>query len=1758
MRASRMSRRKVVMGIWVVSGGEAITVSVYDPKAVQSLEITFLCGWWAELGIPPLKSMAISGLCGVAAYLVQGISLHIPEPDRKGRVDMTKASLRFNPGPPPPLFEFGPSQFDSSKIGERKAGGESRKGDRAESHVVWRGMRTFRQRAVLLACARNGPSVMIVRGWDSSMDWRMTNVVTFHEEDWKTWKEVAEPAKVVTAPYFSSDTPPETQNVSCSSSQSPTSEGQDRSRKCQDIRQSSGTTPTATSGAGAPDTELPPADDKEHKSSSSRAGGESTNPGSAGANAASKKHPAKSSPSFRSPSASATATTDRARNDRLCQAIADRVEARFEGRGGKLALRAPRRRGDGSGGHRGFGGGLGGGGEGTAGLQGGEDDDEDGDDNGGGNGGGDSDGDLYDGGAGVGGGRGLGSDEIGSQEQGKDASIPRQFLSHKAMEERLRSLDVEEDRTAIAGGPRRPLEDADSGMDEFFANLPGARSVKALARRRGANGKMRTVEEIVEQLAINRKREEALAAARRQEAVRKWKSLGKVLCRLLRMSDYWYGFASDGALLSSEERATRRISVLQQIVEMRGVGRTTMKSIVRAIAEMDNLFFKYTTAGWPFSRLVDLTSDARLVKKPTLSVLYEEGETAPRVIGGEVSEPGTPGAQASLVASGSVGQRTSTIGVGNIGRMSSTGAAGRGGGGGRVEEQGTHPSPAKREQQQQDGEKWAVGAYVIIGGSVDLYVLERGPAAKIPTAASQEDLAAKASRGQPMFRPRPPAEWEAADGEAEADEEHGRMGAGALGRRQRLVASEHFEVTLSGSGPGPRRARTRNVAPRWKACRLGAGALFGDRPMQVSTTAGLQATWSQTWRVASKTSAPAPAWSSGAALETAITADETELLEIGVTSYRRFLAKGVRERTNRAVAVLKATKALDGVPAPALARICRYATERTAGRITVDAAHPPLLNPAPGALPARSVSQLAFRCNRESEANDDGESDNNSNSSNGKNNDNNRGNIMCQKGTFRGTVFFIGEGHGDVVVGALDESVGLPRGQGGDGGGSSTESLLAAAAFGNRRNCTKKYERSRPRHGDENGDRSNCERLADGHRTSVGHVKAGAETAVEPGPAAGMMATPSGTGSERKETRLAPGDQKGFDRAGSHPTEPHADDSLETAQAQSSHVSSTSAAIPPISLADGLKEDRDWDSDGGGEEERCSRLAALKRGDFFGVDPVLPSTTASSEGILPRSSRFIHGACSNADADSFTAPSPPNLSPDTMVSAAAGGSLTKSGTGEARCRSRGPLAATDDPLAIVAEPSAVPPPTFPGLHMASLVAGPSGMRCLAVGLAVLQKICPPVHRRLEKAAVERYSGWMTEAKRRNEDDWNESLENESVCSLSRAFYDSYAKGHCSGSVAGKGATDMDSSIGWTIGDDGGSAGGGGGGGGRRSGGSFEDSVDGPRTHGDGEDGATIQAPASIVRSLLSVSTSASESKSIFEMSRRYNGLALCSSGRTVVPVRLGGAIAEATAPLKASLPANQIGNGRLGVRVPPTRVAAAENAENAGVARRICPHTSAGVAMVPQVGRRSSAAPTPTAYGNGGGGGGGVIDTYPEKEGSSSRQPIENDRQTYHGEEPAASVTPLPHSPFPTCPGVDATCTAAETTTINNDQDAGSVGDSCCSRGRRCGANPTRERSASSERLGGGAEIGVLLAKCHRNETYNCPVSPFSMPPSWADVPPLATIEPPGFPPPCKVPTAVVKGARVERGKGGPLEGGDSSMSLQVAQALLSTTTWAT
>lgn len=268
----------------------------------------------------------------------------------------------------------------------------------------------------------------------------------------------------------------------------------------------------------------------------------------------------------------------------------------------------------------------------------------------------------------------------------------------------------------------------------------------------------------------------------------------------------------------------------------------------------------------------------------------------------------------------------------------------------------------------------------------------------------------------------------------------------------------------------------------------------------------------------------------------------------------------------------------------------------------VDAAHPPLLNPAPGVLPARGVSQSAFSCDHESEASDDGGS-----SSSGNDSESIRGCVMCRKGTFRGTAFFIAEGQGQVVLDAQDETGEIQRHPSGDGGGSSTESLLAAKAFGNR--CIKKAKRRRRRGEDDKNDGNNGKRRPGGHNTSARHAEVGATTADELGPAAGT-ATGSTSHSEQRETEFAKDDQKEQTTAGDDPIGALAGDSYEEMNGQRSQVPSPSAVLS-VSLSDGEQEA--WGSRGGAA--RSPRLAELRRGDFFGVDPALPTGTASSPRV---------------------------------------------------------------------------------------------------------------------------------------------------------------------------------------------------------------------------------------------------------------------------------------------------------------------------------------------------------------------------------------------------------------------------------------------------------------------------------------------------------------------------------------------------------------
>ncbi len=101
------------------------------------------------------------------------------------------------------------------------------------------------------------------------------------------------------------------------------------------------------------------------------------------------------------------------------------MELRTEGRGGKLALRTPRRRGEG---HAG----VTGGGDGDTGQEEREEGDEEGE--GGGDGEGDSDGGLYGGGSGlVAGGLGLGSADVGKSDKGK---VRRGRVPEKAARDR--------------------------------------------------------------------------------------------------------------------------------------------------------------------------------------------------------------------------------------------------------------------------------------------------------------------------------------------------------------------------------------------------------------------------------------------------------------------------------------------------------------------------------------------------------------------------------------------------------------------------------------------------------------------------------------------------------------------------------------------------------------------------------------------------------------------------------------------------------------------------------------------------------------------------------------------------------------------------------------------------------------------------------------------------------------------------------------------------------------------------------------------------------------------------------------------------------------------------------------------------------------------------------------------------------------------------------------------------------------------------
>lgn len=141
---------------------------------------------------------------------------------------------------------------------------------------------------------------------------------------------------------------------------------------------------------------------------------------------------------------------------------------------------------------------------------------------------------------------------------------------------------------------------------------------------------------------------------------------------------------------------------------------------------------------------------------------------------------------------------------------------------------------------------------------------------------------------------------------------------------------------------------------------------------------------------------------------------------------------------------------------------------------------------------------------------------------------------------------------------------------------------------------------------------------------------------------------------------------------------------------------------------------------------------------------------------------------------------------------------------------------------------------------------------------------------------------MAEAERRDEGEWNEHLENESVRSLSRYFYESFAKGHYAGDDGKTAHNDnffCSSSVGsLTIG---------------------ECSSTTEHTH--------PRPPFASSSSSSCTPRKERTRRGIFDLSRAFRDLRACSSSQTVIPVRLGRTLplsSEATPPavLKTPIP----------------------------------------------------------------------------------------------------------------------------------------------------------------------------------------------------------------------------------------------------------------
>ncbi|CAM9397924.1 unnamed protein product, partial [Sphacelaria rigidula] len=668
---------------------------------------------------------------------------------------------------------------------------------------------------------------------------------------------------------------------------------------------------------------------------------------------------------------------------------------------------------------------------------------------------------------------------------------------------------------------------------------------------------------------------------------------------------------------------------------------------------------------------------------------------------------------------------------------------------------------------------------MVLRGAVDLYVFERGGAAGLPTAASQENFAIKATRGQPMQRPRFSGDRVTSTPGVSTRPHQAGETARRMSRLKRQALQEEVEAELIGSGPGPRRPPLRNLAPRWKACRLGPGSMFGDRSVFCPFSGDTDPHESSVRPVAATP-----------AIETAVTVGPTELLAIGARAYHLLLAEDEKRRLDEAVAVLRATNAMDGVPTLALQHICRYVTE-----VRYDAT-----SEAGATTASRNENNDQNTSEEEEEEEEEEQShDKPQDTSQTFSRSRRSGSVICRQGSCRRTAFFIADGQGEVIDPSRFEERFLPTGESTQQSGHNDADVRVPFRTGSRTACRSQDSLS-----------------------SLGKV------------------WECGTGSNT--------------------------------------------------------EDEGWSSEDTLRHPETSIRAAavLTRGDFFGVSAVpIPSPdsqvcaccscTPAVGGLVDHPSNGLSffvalGERHDANIPGTTSPNSAGREPTSNERGAA-----KVVTGQTT-NSTVMHFATKLPTAVGTDTS----PKFRGVHKASLVAGAGGVRCLTVGLAVLERLCPPVHRRLARVAATRYAEWMAEAGRRYDEEWNERLENESVQSLSRSFYKSFAKGHYSGYCGGTSCNDgfsySSSMESLTLG------------------GSFSHVTCRTALSCDrSEEDSSVTARHGVIEaSQLKDAEGRAPSRekparrSIFDLTRAFRRLRACSSARTVLPVRLGRALPQSS------------------------------------------------------------------------------------------------------------------------------------------------------------------------------------------------------------------------------------------------------------------------